>query len=1768
MHSTLVGICFWLLLCVFFSLLVLVSSGGPADERKAFSLEGITVGKAERLYDLQAGEVSGVHSGLPRCVKLGDSEPLALHSEGDVVIGGFFPLHFVAPVPQHNYHSKPKITPCSGFDYRAFRWMMTMVFAVEEINRNSSLLPGLKLGYRIMDSCDHVHTSLQALFSLISYSKAATKEIACLSASPVPAVIGLASSSPTRAVADTLGPFNIPLVSYFATCTCLTNKRMYPSFLRTVPSDLFQVRGLVQLVTFLGWFWVGTIGTTDDYSHYGIQAFTNQFRQQGGCVAFHLTLPKSPTVDEIREMADKLQSSTARVTVVFATEGQLLDLLLELARRNVTGIQWVASEAWVTASLLTSPQFHPLLEGTLGFSFPGVRIPGLKEFLLSVRPSPKPGMEFVNIFWEEQFGCKLGFSGPVCTGSEDLRLSDSSYTDVSQVRISYNVYKAVYAIAHALHTLLNCDSAEPNVRLCEKHKSFTSGQLLHHLKAVNFSNQFDEKVYFDSNGEPVPLYDIINWQKNSKNEIRFIKVGSYDGSAALGQQLKIEQRNIVWTKGQSEVPVSQCTAPCPPGSRQARRPGEPHCCFDCLPCADGEISNQTGSTECTKCLEYYWSDKERVKCVAGVEEFLSFYDTMGIILVALTLLGVLLTTAITVVFHCFRSTPIVKANNSEISFLLLLSIKLCFLCSLVFIGQPSVWTCRLRQAAFGVSFVLCLSCLLVKTIVVLLAFRANVPGSRALKLFGPSQQRAMILCTTAPQVGEIYVTFTKFNAIYDYVFVVCLSTFPSDLSLCWLAAGRTSFPIQEPGLPSHNWKIAIVLECKEPWPPGFYLVLGYIGLLAFACLLLAFLGRKLPDTFNEAKLITFSMLIFLAVWISFIPAYEQKGRLKLSTNTVAAMPLLAAKLIIFLSLIICKPDSSAAGDACVFLGEEERNSLYEDGDVVVGGLFPLHYSPESSVTTYKAKPTPYMYNFSSRALRWMQTMTFAIKEINQRGDLLPQLKLGFHIRDSCNDIPVSLRASFLLVNGQPERGLKTQSVDGDNSLEKNYSGCAAVNRTVSRVIIGDASSGVCMNLLRSLGSFHIPLVSYFASCSCLSNQKEFPSFMRTMPSDAFQIRALAQLVKYFGWTWVGIIGVESDYASFAIQLFLRESVRYGVCTAYAHLYPMVLSQEALDDLLEVIQTASSKVIINFSSESEMKSILREIQRRNITGLQWIASEAWSTASSLWENSGNLLKGTLGFAIQRTDTIPGLKQHLTSLTPSTIHESAFLAEFWEETFKCRLNGSVNSHSHGDESYFDRPPCNGKEDLDDVYSPYSDMTQLRVSYNVYKAVYLVAHALHDMSNCKVGKGPFANQTCADPKNFKPWQLIHYMKQANFSALGERVNFDQNGDPIAYYDLVNWQTRPDGSLQLVKVGFFDASMPTEHSLVINDSRIQWPVGKQASRSVCSDSCPPGFRVARRKGEPICCYDCVPCTEGEVSKKNDSLECSHCPENTWSNEARDLCIPKAIEYLSYHELMGILLCAACVLGACISIFILAIFITYKDTPLVRANNMELSFLLLAFLAICFLVGLLFIGEPSDWLCRIRYPVFGISFALCISCLLAKTTVVLMAFRSTLPGSNAMKWFGTNQQRASVLLGTAVQVIICIIWLLTSPPHANNNTNYYSATIIMECVTGSEVGFWCVLGYIGVLACMCFLMAFLARKLPDNFNEAKFITFSMLIFFAVWITFIPVYVSTAGKYTVAVHIFAILASGFGLLFCIFAPKCYIIILKPEKNCKKSMMKR
>nr|XP_015216150.1 PREDICTED: extracellular calcium-sensing receptor-like [Lepisosteus oculatus] len=792
-----------------------------------------------------------------------------------------------------------------------------------------------------------------------------------------------------------------------------------------------------------------------------------------------------------------------------------------------------------------------------------------------------------------------------------------------------------------------------------------------------------------------------------------------------------------------------------------------------------------------------------------------------------------------------------------------------------------------------------------------------------------------------------------------------------------------------------------------------------------------------------------------------------------------------------------------------------------------------------------------IFSIHFREFKFAQTMIFAIHEINNNKELLPGVSLGYRIHSVCNTIPASVGAALDLINGQEEGPLSESSCTKPPNVH---------------AIIGQSSSSINIATATTIGPFRVPVVrlvlifqsaiSHLATCACLSNRRRFPSFFRTIPSDYYQSRALAQLVKHFGWTWVGAIRSDDDYGNNGMATFVQIAQHEGICVEYSEALSRTDPIEKIRKIIQVITNSTSKIIVAFLAQGEMLVLLQEMILHNVTGLQWVGSESWITASNLAnDESYKVLGGAVGFAIDNT-VIKGLDDFLLSVHPSNDPENRILKTFWETVFSCTLT----EQRAGDSVQ----RCTGSENLRDVNNPYTDTTEMRIPHNVYKAVYAVAHALHDLFNCQNGQGSVFNTTCPDKMEIEPWQVLHYLKNVNFTTTtGERVSFDENGGPAARYELVNWQLNNKGDTEFVTVGYYDASLPAGQRFTMNNISVVWAGDQdQVPVSVCSESCPPGTRKAVQKGRPVCCFDCVPCAEGEIN----SIDCTKCPLEYWSNDQRDQCILKDIEFLSYGEIMGILLAAFALLGTCLAFVTAAVFFRFKDTPIVKANNSELSFLLLFSLTLCFLCSLTFIGQPSDWSCMLRHTAFGITFVLCISCVLGKTIVVLMAFRATLPGSNIMKWFGPTQQRLSVLAFTLVQVLICVLWLILSPPFPYKNTKYYKEKIILECDLGSTVGFCAVLGYIGFLSAMCFLLAFLARKLPDNFNEAKFITFSMLIFCAVWITFIPAYISSPGKFTVAVEIFAILASSFGLLFCIFAPKCYIIILNPDMNTKRHLM--
>ncbi|XP_041796567.1 extracellular calcium-sensing receptor-like [Chelmon rostratus] len=783
-------------------------------------------------------------------------------------------------------------------------------------------------------------------------------------------------------------------------------------------------------------------------------------------------------------------------------------------------------------------------------------------------------------------------------------------------------------------------------------------------------------------------------------------------------------------------------------------------------------------------------------------------------------------------------------------------------------------------------------------------------------------------------------------------------------------------------------------------------------------------------------------------------------------------------------------------------------------------------------------------------------MAFAIDEINRNSNLLPNVTLGYSLYDNCVKLGIGFRAALSLANGQEEQFILDET-------------CVGAPPVLG--IVGDSSSTRSIAISTVLGLYRVPMVSYFATCSCLSDRQKFPSFFRTIPSDAFQVRAMIQILNHFGWTWAGLLVSDDDYGLHAARSFQSDLAQSGEgCLAYFEVLPWANDPAELRRIVDVMKKSTARVVIVFAHESHMINLMEEVVRQNVTGLQWMASEAWTAATVLQTpHLMPYLGGTLGIAI-RGGEIPGLREFLLQIRPDQHHNNSYgnsmVNQFWEHTFQCRFAPPPAGWMEAGGTL-----CTGQEDLEHVETELLDISNLRPEYNVYKAVYALAYALDDMLQCKSGSGLFSRHSCGNLKKTEPWQLVYYLEKVNFTtAFGDQVSFDENGDALPIYDIMNWLWLPDGRTEVQNVGEVKRSAFKGEELTIDENKIFWNFeSKKPPQSVCSESCPPGTRMARKKGEPECCFDCIPCSEGKISNKTDSTECTSCPEDFWSSPQRDHCVLKKTEFLSYQEPLGICLTATSLLGTCICAVVLVIFVYHRRTPIVRANNSELSFQLLLSLKLCFLCSLLFIGRPRLWTCQLRHAAFGISFVLCVSCILVKTMVVLAVFKASKPGGGAsLKWFGVLQQRGTVIVLTSIQAAICTVWIVSASPAPHKNTQYHNDKIVYECVVGSTVGFAVLLGYIGSLAVLSFLIAFISRNLPDSFNEAKLITFSMLIFCAVWVAFVPAYISSPGKYSDAVEVFAILASSFGLLVALFGPKCYIILLRPERNTKKAIMGR
>ncbi|XP_060538773.1 vomeronasal type-2 receptor 26-like [Pantherophis guttatus] len=828
------------------------------------------------------------------------------------------------------------------------------------------------------------------------------------------------------------------------------------------------------------------------------------------------------------------------------------------------------------------------------------------------------------------------------------------------------------------------------------------------------------------------------------------------------------------------------------------------------------------------------------------------------------------------------------------------------------------------------------------------------------------------------------------------------------------------------------------------------------------------------------------------------------------------------------------------------------------------------------------------YIDTNLARRFIETAKsrVAAPEINENTQILPNVTLGFHIYNS----NFSPGWTYLASMGLPF----TQG-----KFIPNYK--CGVPQNLAAVLMGP---DICLHVGTVLNIYKVPQLTY-GSAPLMNKETQAVFFQQMFPDESHQHSALLQLLLHFRWIWIGVLAVNDDNGEKFVQEVLPMFSQHGICFDFIQDFPYVafyidFNVQVAEGLhiYQVLMNSTANVIVLYGESRSITFLRMYLQLSEVEDIPkktkiWVTTAQTDYTSNSFHRSWDIhfLQGALSFAIHTKD-IEDFPKFLESISPINNQHDYFRKDFWEQAFNCFFTNP--------EAETSEKKCTGQERLETLPTSVFETRMSGQSYNIYNAVYAVAHALQSLYLSKSRQKIVVKERRQQFPNQVLWQLNSFLRSVSFNnSVGEKITFDKNGEFIGGFDIINWITFPNQSFIRVKVGRIDPTAPPDKFFNISGDSIAWPVGfpqntltgtslevKMATImltfcetlkpgtttrappwSLCNDPCRAGYSKVKQEGESFCCYDCLPCPEGKISEEKDMDDCFRCPDDHYPNPDRNTCLPKQISFLSYEEPMGISLTALSLCFCLKTILVLIIFIKYKDTPIVKANNQNLTYTLLVSLLLSFLCVFLFIGRPNKILCLLRQPAFGLIFSVAVSCVLSKTFVVVLAFMATKPGSNMRKWVGGRMVIFILFSCSLVQTTICIVWLTIFPPYPDFDMQSMSEEVILECSEESIMSY-CVLGFMGFLALVSFSAAFLARKLPDSFNEAKFITFSMLVFCSVWLCFVPTYLSTRGKYMLAVEIFSMISSNAGLLVCIFLPKCFIIVIRPELNNKHQLMKR
>ncbi|XP_047463873.1 glutamate receptor, metabotropic 5a [Mugil cephalus] len=814
---------------------------------------------------------------------------------------------------------------------------------------------------------------------------------------------------------------------------------------------------------------------------------------------------------------------------------------------------------------------------------------------------------------------------------------------------------------------------------------------------------------------------------------------------------------------------------------------------------------------------------------------------------------------------------------------------------------------------------------------------------------------------------------------------------------------------------------------------------------------------------------------------------------------------------------------------------ERRVLAHIPGDIIIGALFSVHHQPPADkVHERKCGAVREQYG-----IQRVEAMMHTLDRINADPTILPNITLGCEIRDSCWHSAVALEQSIEFIR---DTLVSTEEEESQGKCTAEAGSLLVAGKKPIVGLIGPGSSSVAIQVQNLLQLFNIPQIAYSATSMDLSDKSLYKYFMRVVPSDMQQARAMVDIVKKYNWSYVSAIHTEGNYGESGMEAFKDMAAKEGICIAHSDKIYSNAGEQSFDKLLQKLRghLPKARVVACFCEGMTVRGILMAMRRHGLVGeFLLVGSDGWADRYDVTDGYQKEAAGGITIKL-KSAYVTWFDDYYLNLTPDNNQRNPWFPEFWQHRFQCRLRG------HPQESTAFNRTCTWRESLRHQYAQDTKMGF------VINAIYSMAYGLHAMQQtlCPGYKG-----LCEDMRPIDGRKLLEFLMKTNFTGVsGETILFDQNGDSPGRYEIMNFKHIGDDEYAYIHVGSWD-----QGGLKMNDEEI-WSNNSDVIMSVCSEPCQKAQIKVIRKGEVSCCWTCTPCKENEYVF--DEYTCRACILGSWPTDDLTGCEPIPVQYVLWGDPEPIAAVVFACLGLLATLFVTSVFIKFWDTPVVKSSSRELCYIILAGICLGYLCTFSLIAKPHIVYCYLQRLGIGLSPAMSYSALVTKTNRIarILAGSKKKICTKKPRFMSACAQLVIAFLLILLQLGIIVALLIIEPPQVIYD--YPSIREVHLICNLTTLGVVAPLGYNGLLILSCTFYAFKTRNVPANFNEAKYIAFTMYTTCIIWLAFVPIYFGS--NYKIITMCFSVSLSATVALCCMFVPKVYIMLAKPEKNVRSA----